>query len=78
MTTRCAAWDHPRAYRDDQAWQGVAAALTEPWGDRQFEVHVHFIDDPAWAGAAVDEVLTAVRTHRPCPLGQHPTSIGSC
>ncbi|MFB8440646.1 hypothetical protein ACFC7A_16540 [Streptomyces niveus] len=47
-------------YHDDQAWQGVAAALTEPWGDRQFEVHVHFIDDPAWAGAAVDEVLTAV------------------
>lgn len=47
-------------YHDDQAWQDVAAALMEPWGDRQYEAHVHFIDDPAWAGAIVDEVLTAV------------------
>ncbi|MER6148482.1 DUF6924 domain-containing protein [Streptomyces hirsutus] len=47
-------------YLDDQAWQDVAAALMEPWGDRQYEAHVHFIDDPAWAGATVDEVLTAV------------------
>ncbi|MDQ0604950.1 hypothetical protein QF037_009295 [Streptomyces canus] len=47
-------------YHDDQAWQDVAAALMQPWGDRQCEAHVHFIDDPAWAGATVDEVLTAV------------------
>ncbi|WP_460061416.1 DUF6924 domain-containing protein [Streptomyces sp. YKOK-I1] len=48
-------------YLDDQVWQDVAAALTEPWGDRQYEADVHFIDDPAWSGATVDEVLTAVR-----------------
>ncbi|MGY6021653.1 DUF6924 domain-containing protein [Streptomyces spinosirectus] len=48
-------------YLDDQAWQDVAAALTEPWGDRQFDARVHVIDDPVWAGATVDEVLTAVR-----------------
>ncbi|MFE4959838.1 DUF6924 domain-containing protein [Streptomyces sp. NPDC056653] len=47
-------------YHDDQAWLDVAAALMEPWGDRQHEAHVHFINDPAWAGATVDEVLTAV------------------
>ncbi|MGC5008394.1 DUF6924 domain-containing protein [Streptomyces sp. NBC_00353] len=47
-------------YQDDQAWQDVAAALMEPAGDRQYEAHVHFIDDPAWAGATVDEVLTVV------------------
>lgn len=47
-------------YHDGQAWQDVAAALMEPWGDRQDEAHVHFVDDPAWAGATVDEVLTAV------------------
>ncbi|WP_405709738.1 MULTISPECIES: DUF6924 domain-containing protein [unclassified Streptomyces] len=47
-------------YRDDQAWQDVVAALLEPWGDRQYEAHVHFINDPAWAEATVDEVLTAV------------------
>ncbi|GGT73744.1 DUF6924 domain-containing protein [Streptomyces sp. NPDC057575] len=47
-------------YRDDQAWQDVSAALMEPWGDRQYEAHVHFINDPAWAGATADEVLTAV------------------
>ncbi|MFF9204371.1 DUF6924 domain-containing protein [Streptomyces sp. NPDC014986] len=42
-------------YHDDQAWQDVAAALME------HDAHVHFINDPAWAGATVDEVLTAVR-----------------
>jgi uncharacterized protein DUF6924 len=47
-------------YHDDQAWQDVTAALMEPWGDRQYEAHVHFVDDPAWAGATVDEVLNAV------------------
>ncbi|MFE6974330.1 DUF6924 domain-containing protein [Streptomyces sp. NPDC057682] len=47
-------------YLDDQAWQDVMAALMEPWGDRQFEARVHVIDDPAWAGATVDEVLPAV------------------
>ncbi|WRZ94728.1 hypothetical protein OHB54_40290 [Streptomyces sp. NBC_01007] len=46
-------------YQDDQAWQDVAA-LIEPSGDRQHEAHIHFIDDPAWAGATVDEVLTVV------------------
>ncbi|MFF3356558.1 DUF6924 domain-containing protein [Streptomyces sp. NPDC002917] len=49
-------------YQDDQAWQHVVAALMEPSGDRQYEAHVHFIDDPAWAGATVDEVLTVVCT----------------
>ncbi|GEC08584.1 hypothetical protein SSP24_62390 [Streptomyces spinoverrucosus] len=48
-------------YHDDQAWQDVVAALMKPWGDRQYQAHVHFINDPAWAGATVDEVLTAVR-----------------
>ncbi|MFD5520695.1 DUF6924 domain-containing protein [Streptomyces sp. NPDC127066] len=48
-------------YHDDQAWQGVMAALMEPGGDGQHEAHVHFIDDPAWARVTVDEVLTAVR-----------------
>jgi hypothetical protein len=47
-------------YRDDQAWQDVVAALVEPWGDRQYEAQVHFINDPAWAEATIDEVLTAV------------------
>ncbi|MFK0160270.1 DUF6924 domain-containing protein [Streptomyces sp. NPDC090493] len=47
-------------YHDDQAWQDVTAALMEPWGDRQYEAHVHFIDDPAWAGVTVDEALSAV------------------
>ncbi|WP_327696297.1 DUF6924 domain-containing protein [Streptomyces sp. NBC_00459] len=38
----------------------MATALMEPWGDTQYEAHVHLIDDPAWAWATVDEVLTAV------------------
>ncbi|MFF0050743.1 DUF6924 domain-containing protein [Streptomyces sp. NPDC005498] len=47
-------------YRDEQAWQDVVAALMKPWGERQYEAHVHFIDDPAWAEATVDDVLAAV------------------
>ncbi|WP_393062699.1 DUF6924 domain-containing protein [Streptomyces sp. LN549] len=47
-------------YRDDQAWQDVVAALMEPRGDRQYEAQVHFINDPAWVEATIDEVLTAV------------------
>lgn len=38
----------------------MAAALLEPWGDGQYEANVHFMNDPAWAEATVDEVLTAV------------------
>ncbi|MER5497775.1 MULTISPECIES: DUF6924 domain-containing protein [unclassified Streptomyces] len=48
-------------HHDDRAWQNVVAALTEPWGDERYEAHIHFVDDPAWAEATVDEVLTAVR-----------------
>ncbi|GAB7110347.1 hypothetical protein JCM4814A_86620 [Streptomyces phaeofaciens JCM 4814] len=48
-------------YADEQAWRDVAAALLEPWGDRPHDAHVHFVDDPAWAEATVDEVLAAVR-----------------
>ncbi|MEU1520087.1 hypothetical protein ABZ490_49615 [Streptomyces sp. NPDC005811] len=48
-------------YLDDRAWQDVVAALREPWGDGQYEADVHFVDDPAWSGATVDEVLAAVR-----------------
>ncbi|CAL9332681.1 DUF6924 domain-containing protein [Streptomyces sp. enrichment culture] len=48
-------------YHDDRAWQDVTAALTQPWGDGRYEAHLHFVDDPAWAGASVEEVLHAVR-----------------
>ncbi|MGW9372596.1 DUF6924 domain-containing protein [Streptomyces xanthophaeus] len=43
----------------EQAWQAVIAKLMQPWGDRDYEPLVHFVDDPAWAGATVDEVLVA-------------------
>ncbi|MHC5903851.1 DUF6924 domain-containing protein [Streptomyces sp. S6] len=48
-------------YLDDQAWRGVAAELMKPWGDMPYEADVHFVDDPVWAEATPDEVLTAVR-----------------
>lgn len=47
-------------YLDDRAWKDVKAALMEPWGERPYEARVHVVDDPAWAGATADEVLTAV------------------
>ncbi|WP_406502351.1 DUF6924 domain-containing protein [Streptomyces sp. NBC_01602] len=49
-------------YNDEVAWQAVATGLTQPWGENsELEAHVHLIDDPAWADATPDEVLTAVR-----------------
>jgi hypothetical protein len=49
-------------YNDDATWQAVVTGLTQPWGENgEFEAHVHLIDDPAWADATPDEVLTAVR-----------------
>ncbi|MFG2968559.1 DUF6924 domain-containing protein [Streptomyces sp. NPDC048288] len=48
------------AYDDDRAWQDVRAALLAPWGDGAYEACVHFVDDPAWADAAADEILPAV------------------
>ncbi|MFE2297652.1 DUF6924 domain-containing protein [Streptomyces sp. NPDC059445] len=55
-------------YHDEQAWRVVAAALMEPWGDRPYEAHVHFIDDPAWAGATVDGALNAIRRDENLPV----------
>ncbi len=45
-------------YGDQPAWNAVTAELMQPWGE-DYEALVHFVDDPAWAGATVDEVLDA-------------------
>jgi uridine kinase len=42
-------------YADDSAWQAVRTALTE-----DPDLSPRIVDDPAWAGAGVDEVLAAV------------------
>ncbi|WP_406436321.1 hypothetical protein OHB00_20310 [Streptomyces sp. NBC_00631] len=47
-------------YEDDRTWQDVTAALLAPWGDGAYEASVHFVDDPAWADAAAEEILPAV------------------
>ena len=47
-------------YADDVAWRSIAAILTAPWDPEGYEAHVHFVDDPAWADATVEEVLAAV------------------
>ncbi|WP_346143662.1 DUF6924 domain-containing protein [Kitasatospora cinereorecta] len=49
-------------YADEAAWRAVVAEVTQPWGPGgEYEAWVHLVDDPAWAGAAPDAVLTAVR-----------------
>ncbi|WP_327128776.1 DUF6924 domain-containing protein [Streptomyces sp. NBC_01727] len=49
-------------YNDESAWQAVATGLTQLWGENGApEAYVHLIDDPAWADATPDDVLTAVR-----------------
>ncbi|MFH8224804.1 DUF6924 domain-containing protein [Streptomyces sp. NPDC018057] len=45
-------------YEDSAAWQAVRAALDAP--DEFGEPESWIVDDPAWAGAGVDEVLAAV------------------
>lgn len=47
-------------YTDDEAWRSVAEVLTAPWDPEGYEAHVHFVDDPAWTDATVEEVLAAV------------------
>ena len=47
-------------FDDDEAWQAVKAALVEPPDGSQNECAVFIVDDPAWDGANVDDVLSAV------------------
>ncbi len=47
-------------YSDDESWKAVRAALLAPQGSDGYEPSVHFVDDPAWAGAGVADVLAAV------------------
>jgi len=50
-------------YSDEQAWQVVTAALTQPWTvGGESESGVHLVDDPTWAETSVDEVLAVVST----------------
>ncbi|MFF8276066.1 DUF6924 domain-containing protein [Streptomyces lateritius] len=42
-------------YTHEDGWRAVGAALAE-----DAELTAHIVDDPAWAGAEVDEVLAAV------------------
>jgi uncharacterized protein DUF6924 len=45
-------------FSDDTAWQTVRERLAQPAGD-DFEPGNQFVDDPAYAGATPDEILTA-------------------
>ena len=51
-------------YSDDATWQLVAATLGQPW-DVGDESSTHVVDDPVWAGADVEEVLTALPEESP-------------
>ncbi|MER8184929.1 hypothetical protein [Kitasatospora sp. NPDC094015] len=49
-------------FGDEEGWQAVLAELSEPWQfpDGDIEPHLHIVDDPAWAGAAPDDVIAAL------------------
>ncbi|MFJ5645648.1 DUF6924 domain-containing protein [Streptomyces sp. NPDC093223] len=53
-------------FSDETAWQGVQAPLLAPWSIGGYEPHVHVINDPAWAGAAADDVIAAVSADDEC------------
>ncbi|WP_234443631.1 DUF6924 domain-containing protein [Streptomyces sp. NRRL B-24484] len=47
-------------FGDEPAWRSLLAALSGPCGDGAVEADVHVVDDPAWSGAAVGDVIAAV------------------
>ncbi|MFG1808288.1 DUF6924 domain-containing protein [Streptomyces sp. NPDC049040] len=47
-------------FSDETAWQAVCEESLRPWGDGDYEPHVHLVDDPVWAGATTDHVIAAV------------------
>jgi hypothetical protein len=63
---------------DDVAWHDIVAAVNQV---EEFGFSGHFIDDPAWHGASVDEILSALPPEPPPVLfiadavamaGDHP------
>ncbi|MFF2147803.1 DUF6924 domain-containing protein [Kitasatospora sp. NPDC058190] len=49
-------------YEDEAGWRAVVAEVSQPWGTNgEYQADVHLVDDPVWAGATPDAVLTAVR-----------------
>lgn len=46
-------------FSDELAWATVVERLKIPYGDDEFESSNQFVDDPSFAGATADEVLTA-------------------
>ncbi|MFB7944733.1 hypothetical protein ACFC6L_07395 [Kitasatospora phosalacinea] len=49
-------------FGDEEGWQAALVELWKPWELAGEEVgpHLHVVDDPAWAGAAVDDVIAAL------------------
>ncbi|MGW3630913.1 DUF6924 domain-containing protein [Streptomyces sp. NPDC005122] len=47
-------------FSDETVWRAVCAESLRPWGDGDYEAHVHIVDDPVWAGATADDVIAAV------------------
>ncbi|MDQ0306642.1 hypothetical protein J2S46_001198 [Kitasatospora herbaricolor] len=48
-------------FADAAAWPAVRAELSGPWCDGDLDPQIHVVDDPAWDGAAADDVIAAVR-----------------
>lgn len=49
-------------FGDEEGWRAVLAELSKPWefADGDIESFLHIVDDPAWAGATADNVITAL------------------
>ncbi|WRZ96450.1 hypothetical protein OHB54_46750 (plasmid) [Streptomyces sp. NBC_01007] len=47
-------------FSDETVWRAVCAESLRPWGDGDYEPHVHIVDDPVWVGATTDHVIAAV------------------
>ncbi|GAA1236527.1 hypothetical protein GCM10009665_28350 [Kitasatospora nipponensis] len=49
-------------FGDEGAWQAILAELVKPWEFDSGDVdpYLHIVDDPAWSGAAADEVVATL------------------
>ena len=55
-------WSSEPTTRMRRAWRAVVEEVSRPWGEGgEYEAEVHLVDDPVWAGATFEAVVTAVK-----------------
>ncbi|WUD70352.1 hypothetical protein OG937_45545 [Streptomyces sp. NBC_00510] len=61
-------------FSDETVWRAVCAESLRPWGDGDYEPHVHIVDDPVWVDATADDVIAAVSADEDLSVISSPTA----